>query len=479
MITDHRIVALVGRPNVGKSRLFNRLARRRIAIVHDQPGVTRDVNATEIEDGHYTLLDTGGIGLEPEMSHKAIVEAAEDQVFFALQSASLICFVVDGREGPVGLDETLAARLRAEGKRVLLVVNKIDSSDMEARILDFAGLGFADMLGVSAEHGYGVTALENAIRDALGPAPERTDCAISKRRISIAFVGRPNVGKSSLVNALLDTERLVVSEVAGTTRDSVALDMDFSPGRSVSGKADSEPEPWRFRLVDTAGVRRSTKLSSPVEYFSTVRSRQAAEMADVVFLVLDALDGVTRQDKSFLGEIVRESRAALAVLVNKWDLAIETFAQNPLSGYKDEKEFRAAFTEAVRKELFYLPGSPVIFASALEKHNMRGILETARGIDERAETKIPTPKINRLIARLIEKRPPSYVKGKRLKVFYGVQTGVRPFRFKFFCNSALGINDSYRKFLENGFIEEFSLQGCPIRFEWVGKPKRYATGSKR
>jgi GTPase len=476
MTSPQRIVALVGRPNVGKSRLFNRLARKRLAIVHDQPGVTRDVNATEIADGAYTLLDTGGIGLEPDMSHKEIVEAAEDQVFFALQSASLICLVVDGREGPGGLDETLATRLRTEGKRVLLVVNKIDSESMEPRVLDFAGLGFAEMLGVSAEHGYGIGALEKAILETLGPAPEPEPREPGHRRIRLAFVGRPNVGKSSLVNALLDTERLVVSEVAGTTRDSVALDLDFPVGK---GSQEDGEEVWRFRLVDTAGVRRSTKLSSPVEYFSTVRSRQAAEVADVVFLVLDALDGVTRQDKSFLGEIVRESRAALAVLVNKWDLAMETFANQPLGGYKDEKAFRQAFTEAVHKELFYLPGSPVIFASATERHNLRGILETARMIDSRAEQHIPTPKINRLVGRLLEKRPPSYVKGKRLKVFYGVQTGVRPFRFRFFCNSALGINDTYRKYLENGFIDEFSLQGCPIRFEWIGKPKRYGKDVKR
>lgn len=460
-MVEQRNVALVGRPNVGKSRLFNRLAGRRIAIVHDQPGVTRDVNTVEIE-GDYTLMDTGGIGLVSDESGKQYLsDAVEEQVYFAMQAAQLVLMVVDSKEGCTPLDEEIVSRLRHFGKKVILVVNKIDQPEHEARESDFAHLGFDHNHLVSAEHGRGIDDLRQSIAEALGPKPEE-EPQPEGHRVKICFAGRPNVGKSSLCNRLLNSERLVVSEVPGTTRDSVSLDLDYKHGKD---------EIWPFRLMDTAGLRKRGKMNSSVEYFSSVRSENAIENADVVFLVLDALTGVTTQDKSLAGHIVKSGKS-LAILVNKWDLALETFQRDPLSGYKDEKDFRKKYANAVVKELFFIPNSPVLFVSALKGYALEDLLATARKIDERQLRKLPTAKLNQLIAQLLERQRPKLVKGKRFKVYYSVQTGNRPYRIRLFCNQAANLDDRYRRYLEKGFISEFKLDGCPVRFELIGKPKR-------
>lgn len=458
-----RTVALVGRPNVGKSRLFNRLARRRIAIVHDQAGVTRDVNATLVDDD-YTLLDTGGIGLVVDMDHQKLIAAAEEQVWFAVEAAQLICFVVDVREGLVPLDETIAERLRASGKPVLLVVNKSDSERDAARSVDFSSLGFDDGITVSAEHGFGEEELRAAIEGALGPKPVSETEEATIERLPIAVVGRPNVGKSSIINRLLASERLVVSEVPGTTRDSIELDLDYA--------IDAERS-WPFRLIDTAGVRHRGKVSHAVEYFSTVRSKRAIERAEVVFLVIEAEVGVTRADKALAGEVL-EAGKCLIIVVNKWDLAVQRFREEPVAGYRDLREFQRAFEKAVRKEFFFLPESPVLFVSAVEALNLTDLLQSARQVRKTAAKVIATPRINQLLVKLVDHRSPKVVKGRRFKVYYATQTGNLPFSFRMFCNRATKLEDGYRRYLERGFIEAFELQGCPIRFELKGKTVRYA-----
>ncbi|MBN2069533.1 MAG: ribosome biogenesis GTPase Der [Opitutales bacterium] len=468
MWNEDRVVALVGRPNVGKSRLFNRLAGRRIAIVHDQPGVTRDVNSTEVEDGAYQLLDTGGLGLQVEMSEKELVAAAEDQVFFAIEAATLVCFVVDGRQGCVPMDETLASDLRRYGKKTILVINKVDQGGMEPIEDDFSHLGFDCVVLVSAEHGYNISELQRIIKKILGPAP-LVEKEPDVRRTKLCFIGRPNVGKSSMCNALLKNERLVVSDVPGTTRDCVEQDLEYI--------SDKGGEHWYFRLFDTAGVRRNAKLSSSVEYFSTVRSRRAMEFADVVFIVLDARDGVTKQDKALMAE-VNEAGKATAVIVNKWDYALETFEEEPLKGYESEFEFRDAFVKAVRKELFALPSSPIIFASAKTGFNLAEVLKVARAIDVRCEKKLPTPKLNQVMEQLLRKREPRYIDNKRFKIYYSVHVGARPFKIKIFCNRATKLEESYRRYLEKGLSEAFGLEGCPITFELIGKTVRYAQPTK-
>ncbi|MEX2381340.1 MAG: ribosome biogenesis GTPase Der [Opitutales bacterium] len=459
-MSEPRIVALVGRPNVGKSRLFNRLAGRRISIVHDQPGITRDIVSADIKND-YTLMDTGGLGLVSKEEPANITEAVEIQVHVAVHAASVILFVVDGREGLTPLDEMVADHLRRAGKKVVVLVNKMDSPAQEDRASEFDRLGFSPCIHVSAEHGRGESEMHEAIAEILGPPPERVEPA--QKRIRICFVGRPNVGKSSLANRLLKSERLIVTDIPGTTRDAVELDLDYQ---------NPDGSTWHFRLVDTAGVRRRTKVSSPVEYFSTTRSEHAIESADVVFLVLDAKEGVTKQEQT-LGGMVLEKGKALVILVNKWDLVHESFRDEPMEGYKDEREFREAFADAVRKELFFNPDSPVIFVSALEGYAMDRMLKSARRLDYILDKKLPTGRLNKVLGDLAAKRsPPAAAKGKRFRIYYGVQTGNRPFRFKLFCNEASSLPDTYRRYLEAGISKEFDLPGCPIRFELVGKPKR-------
>ncbi len=453
-------VALVGRPNVGKSRLFNRLAGRRIAIVHDQPGVTRDVNPVEI-DGEYVLMDTGGIGLGLETTAESIREAIEDQVYVAVNAADLILLVVDGSEGCTALDEEILAQLRRNGKVPSLVINKIDSVEVEERGLEFAHLGLEGNLLVSAEHGRGIGELRKAIQEKLGGRRNNRSQTDSDR-IKICFAGRPNVGKSALCNGLLESERLIVNEVAGTTRDAVELDLNHT---------DSSGDEWRFRLVDTAGMRKRRRTSSSVEFFSSVRAQQATERADVVFLVLDALSGVTRQDKLLAGQILEAGRA-LVVVVNKWDLAHELFERSPPGQYEDLETFMEAYSAAIEKELFFLPGSPILYVSALKRLDLDRILDHARQLEKIQNTELPTPRVNSLIKRLMLKNSPSIIRGKRLKVYYAVQVGKRPIRIRLFCNRAENLEDNYRRYLEHGFVSEFQLGGCPVRFEESSKRAR-------
>ena len=458
-MNSNRSVALVGRPNVGKSRLFNSLARRRIAIVHEEPGVTRDVNAVEVDDD-YMLMDTGGIGLAagPSAQQADLLTAVEEQVFFAIKAAKVICLVVDGREGCMPLDIVIAEKLRQYGKEPLLVVNKIDSADLEERAEEFASLGFTPAVTVSAEHGRGLTDFRHHIATLLGPKPSESTTE-NARRINICFIGRPNVGKSSLCNRLMNSERLIVNEAPGTTRDSVYLDLDYQSSKS---------EQWPFRLVDTAGLRKSGKIKSSVEYFSSVRSHKALANADVIFQIIDAREGVSRQDKVLAGEAIKAGKA-MALVVNKWDYALETFEKEPLPGYESEDDFRKQFAKEATRRIFFLPDSPVLFVSALTGYAMEDILKAARQLDAKAGQQLSTSKINQLLSRLFEKMEPRRIRGKRFKVYYAVQTGVHPIRIRLFCNQLIRLEDNYRRYLEKAFISAFKLQGCPVVFDLIGK----------
>jgi len=453
-------VALVGRPNVGKSRLFNRLCGRRMSIVHDMPGVTRDLISTEVRDD-YVLLDTGGIGMELEMTPKKIATAAEDQVEFAIQAATVVLFVVDVRSGVTALDEMVADKLRRYGKHVILIANKVDSSAEEADAEDFASLGLGAAIKVSAEHGRGVASLNEAIEAKLGPKPEGQE-GDKEKRIRISLVGRPNVGKSSLGNALLESTRLIVSDVPGTTRDSVELDLDYQ----------KDGESIKFRLADTAGLRSKRKVGNPVEYFSNVRTQHAIERSDVVFLVIDAADGVTKQDQALAGDIL-DAGKALVVVVNKHDKLKERWDQEPIDGYKNLKHFLTSYEEALRKQLFFLPDPPVLFVSAINGFKVESILEAAASTEASLDMKLPTGRLNRVVQDLFDARAPKIVGIKRFKVFYAVQTGTRPLRLRFYCNRKERLDPTYRRYLEKGLIHEFQLRGCPVRFDLVGKDKRY------
>ena len=457
-----RTVAIVGRPNVGKSRLFNRLVRKRVSIVHDMPGVTRDVVNAEVRDGGYTLLDTGGLGLTGSDTPARITKASEEQVGFAIEAATVILFIIDAREGVTALDERIAQLLRRSKKTVLLVANKADSGEEKiAEISEFFRLGFGKPFYVSAEHGNGEAELRDAILAKLGPVPEET--ALDKERLSICFVGRPNVGKSSLSNRLLNSDRLIVSDQPGTTRDAVELDFTYN---------SREGKPWPFRLIDTAGIRAATKLSSSVEYFSRLRSLEAIHNADVVFMVLDAMDGVTQQDQAIAGEIIKAAKP-IVIVVNKWDLVHQAFNKHEVEvdKFKTEREYRENYEKTLFEKLFFTPGAPVMFVSALTGHEITRMLKSARALDRRLDTRIPTAKLNAAIIRLAERTPPSSTYNIRFRIYYATQTGSRPFRMKIFCNQERSLTESYRRYLEAGLVKEFDLDGCPIHFDLIGKKK--------
>ena len=455
-------VAIVGRPNVGKSRLFNRLAGRRISIVHDRPGVTRDVVVADSPQG-YTLMDTGGIGMLPEMTPTEIQQATEDQADFAIRAADLLLFVVDGREGLIPLDETLAIKFRKMGKKPVLVVNKLDEAEKNYSISEFARLGFEQTVGISAEHGHGMDNLLSTIAGRL-PTPSTPADEDVESRTKIAFIGRPNVGKSSLCNRLLNMDRLIVSDVPGTTRETVELDLDY--------QVEDQDDVWRFRLFDTAGLKRKKRIDSSLDYFSAVRTKHAVESVDIVFLVLDAREGVTKQDKVMAHHALSEGRA-LSILVNKWDLALESFRKDPLPGYEDEKDFRKSYLKSLRKEFFFLPDSPVSFVSAKTGYSIKDFLQVAQDLDSRMDQALSTSALNKLIGDMWEHRPPAKIKGKRFKVFYAVQVENRPFRIKLFCNREERLNDQYRRYLEKGIQQKFGLSGCPLKFSLAGKEARY------
>jgi GTP-binding protein len=458
----NRTVAIVGRPNVGKSRLFNRLARKRISIVHDQPGITRDVISAEIPDGNYTLFDTGGLGYKGADTPAALVAASETQVDFAIASASLILFVIDGLEGLTALDEKIAQMLRRSKKTVRLVINKADFDDEKIELAEAYRLGFGEPLRISAEHGRGETDLRAAIIGVLGEPGDPDRGRDEAAALSVCFIGRPNVGKSSLSNRLLRSDRLIVSDVPGTTRDAIELSFQFK-GR--------DGEMYPFRLIDTAGIKAATKLASPVEYFSRLRSLDGIKSTDVVFLVLDAMEGVTQQDKAIAGEAIKE-RKPVVIVVNKWDLVRKAFkAQGGFEPYKNERDYREKYEHALFERLYFTPGSPVIFVSAMSGYEVDRMLNAAVKLNRQLDKKLPTAKLNKILAWLTERTPPPSIGGKRFRIYYATQTGWRPFRIRMFCNREDKLSESYRRYLEAGVVEEFGLNGCPVYFDLVGKEK--------
>ncbi len=461
-----RSVALVGRPNVGKSRLFNRLAGRRISIVHDQPGVTRDLVTTQVppERGGYLLMDTGGIGLTPGASSAAIVKATEEQVDFALAAAGLVLFVTDAHAGLTTADERIAENLRSFRKPTILVVNKADDIRRENEATgEFSRLGFKQVVYVSAEHGHGIDPLLNIIFQIIGKTPEAVaPVGAVPERVKFALVGRPNVGKSSLGNALLNDKRLIVSEVPGTTRDAVTIDFDY---------VTPEGEKWPFTLYDTAGMRHGSRVDTSVEYFSQNRTREAIAESDVVFLVLDALDGVTKQDKMLGGEILEQGKG-LVMVVNKWDLAQKRFEREPLEGYANIGEFRKSFLRAVESQMFFLPASPVIFTSALEGTAVTDILKEAHALFTMMRKPLPTSLLNRMIRGFLEASPPKFVGTKRFKCYYAVQVARHPLTIRMYCNRAEKLDDSYARSLASNLQTTFKLRGCPMKFDLIGKPPR-------
>lgn len=459
--SEEKQIVLVGRPNVGKSRLFNRLAGQRISIVHDQPGVTRDIVTHPLKGGRI-LVDTGGLGLVEGATPEILREAVETQVFVATEAASLILFILDVREGLTPLDEEIAGELRRARCPVRVVVNKCDTEALDLRAADFGKMGFGDAAAVSAEHDRGIRALEKWIYDVVPAAEVRvTEDELDAQRVSICFAGKPNVGKSSLTNRLLKADRVIVSDVPGTTRDSIQFNLDWT---APNGRE------YRYRLHDTAGLRAKRKIDSSIEYFSALRTKEAVERSDVVVYLLDALTGATKQDQRFVGEVLEAGRG-LVLAVNKWDLALESFATGGVEGYTDPAAFTKAYEAALRRELFFLPESPVVFLSAREGHGVEAMMAAVRRVHRVQNTRLATGPLNRKIGDLFEANPPKAKDGKRFKLYYTVQTGVAPIRLKVFCNNPKLLDEAFRRYLEKGLITAFKLTGAPLDLRFVGKSR--------
>ena len=448
------ILAIVGRPNVGKSTLFNRIIGRPMAIVHEQPGVTRDrISATAQWGGKtFEVIDTGGIAfLEGEKTGDALAAATQQQAEVAIELARVIVLVVDVTAGLTALDRDIARRLRISGKTVLLAVNKVDNPKRDQTAPEFAELGFAQTFSVAAAHGLGVANLLDAATESFGGGP----AAESVRPTRVTIVGRPNVGKSSLINCLLQSERTIVSEIPGTTRD--AVDVPFT--------LDGRP----YMLVDTAGLRHRRKIKTSVDQFGLMRAERSIRQCDIAVLVLDARDGVTQQDKNIAGQIVEAGRGC-AIVVNKWDLAAREEApkRSPRpggGGPKTKKSFRDEYVEAVRRELFFLDWAPVLFVSAKTGRAVDELIPLLDGVDRELGRRVETPQLNQLLRRCLESNPPPLAQGRRFKVYYAFQKPVRPPTFVLFVNHAGGLIPHYQRYLIDKLRGAWGFAGCPVALE--------------
>jgi GTP-binding protein len=439
-----RNVAIVGRPNVGKSALFNRLAGRSIAIVHDQPGITRDRISAVSRRGTepFTVWDTGGIGGAGETELLKEVRSAADA---AMQEAHVILFLVDAQQGLTPIDQELARLLRRSRRPVVLVVNKIDHPKHEDLAGEFSRLGFPDAVSISAAHGLGIGSLVETIEQLLPQAETRDQKSeISNPVLSLAIVGRPNVGKSSLINAILSDRRTIVSNLPGTTRD--AVDIAYRHG------ADD------FVLIDTAGMRARGKHSTSVEVFSVMRSERTIRRADLCVLVIDATIGVTSQDKK-IAALMQKAHKPSLLLVNKWDLV------KPARG---AKETLAKLIEETRERLFFLPYAPILVASALTGENVDRFFGAIRKIRRAAHARLSTGVLNRLLREAFAANPPPMSGNKRMKLFYATQARGATERalatpeFVLFVNDPKLLGETYARFLEARLREAQPFPGLPL-----------------
>lgn len=444
------VVALVGRPNVGKSTLFNRFTGRRTAIVEDLPGTTRDrIYGDSFWNGvGFHVVDTGGLETAPEPTRgnkgkanqtplgadsSRFVEHIRNQVQLALDESDAIVFVVDGRDGMTAADEDVAEMLRASQKPILLAVNKAENETRRLNAVEFWNLGISEPFAISAYHGDGVGDLLDALVLAL---PAYPDEEIEDTSIGVAIVGRPNVGKSSLLNALLGKDRAIVSNIPGTTRDPIDTRIKFE-GREIT-------------LIDTAGIRKRGSVEPGIEKYSVLRSMQAIDRADIALLLIDATEGVTAQDAHVAGYVL-EAHKSVIVLVNKWD-AIE----------KDEHTMNR-FAEEVRESLKFLSYVPVLFISAMTKQRIHRVLPTVLEVDEARNHRLTTSEFNNLLRLAYDANSPPSRQGRPLRIYYGTQVAVAPPGFTIFVNDEEMVHFSYERYLENRIREQYPFTGTPIR----------------
>ncbi len=453
-----RNVAIVGRPNVGKSALFNRLAGRMISIVHDQPGVTRDRIASVCRLGKapFEIVDTGGIGSEPDPD---FAESTREGAHIAMESSDVILFVTDAHDGVTPLDAELAALIRTSGRPVVLVVNKVDIEAHESRADEFSRLGFSQSLAVSAAHGRGISDLVDAVESLL---PEAVEGDLAKSDApKLALVGRPNVGKSSLINAILEDTRTIVSDIPGTTRDAV----------DIATEREGRP----FILCDTAGIRHRSRHNTSVEVFSVMRSEKTIRRADLNVLVIDATSGVTSQDKKIAG-LIQEAKKPAVIALNKWDLV------SP-DGEHDAELLREHVAR-VRRELFFLDYAPVVVLSARTGENVKRLFTTIEKVRQHSLRRAGTGELNRVLRAAIERQAPPIKGNRRFKVLYITQVNeegkspIKPPQFILFVNDPSLLPDSYVNYLCARIRDKWEYPGLPILLRLRGREGKNAQASE-
>ena len=434
------VVSLVGRPNTGKSALFNRIAKKRVAIVFDQPGVTRDRVTREVTlgDRRVMLVDTGGIAFDRHVTNDPLDDETKNQAALAVEDSAVCVIVVDAREGVTPLDSEVIRRVRESGVPCVIAANKCDLPADDIRAAEFEQFGMP-VFPTSAEHGRGV---ETLVQDVVARLPPAVADESAARPLRVAIVGRPNAGKSSYVNRLLNAPRVIVSEIAGTTRD--AVEVPFTIG--------SGPEARHYMLVDTAGMKPHTKMSkTSVDNFSLFRSEEAIKEADVVILLLDPTLGPTLQDKRIAGKILDAHRACVLML-NKWDLALE-------AGITKEPEA----ADAVRRMMPFLSFAPIVFCSNKSGYNIRKTVEAIDRAAASASERIPTGMLNNVITKATKKTLAPMVRGKRLKIYYGLQVSTNPQTIRLFVNDPKLVTPAYLSFIEKNIRARFGLEGAPLR----------------
>jgi GTP-binding protein len=437
------IIAIVGRPNVGKSTLFNRLVGRRKAMVDDMPGVTRDRNYAEVDrfERPFILVDTGGF--EPETNNK-LLQQMREQSRFAMDEADLILFIMDARDGLTPADRDVVEMLRRIDKPVFYIINKVDGDRHEAAAGDFYSLGIDHIYTISAEHNRGVGDMMDDVMEAL---PEDTGKASDEEITKIAVVGRPNVGKSTLVNRLVGYERVVANPTAGTTRD--AIDTRFM--------AHKKP----YLLIDTAGIRRKGKTTEKIEKYSVMDALRAIERADVVLIILNAEEGVTEQDSKIAGYAYEAGRGCIFV-VNKWD----TLTKDNASMGK--------FVEEIRRSFKYLPFAPILFVSATSGQRTGKIIQEVDQVMEQYSKRVSTSDLNRVFSKATEENHAPLDQGRRVKFYFATQVGTKPPSFVIFTNRPEGIHFSYERYIMNRFRDAFEFTGTPLKLIFRGRERKGA-----
>ena len=464
------LVAVVGRPNVGKSTFFNRMIGERVAVVEDLPGTTRDriYGDADWNGREFTLIDTGGLELGSDIpvgqvgltgQPGDIMKHVKAQAELAIEEADVIVFMVDARSGITAADEEVADLLRRTEKPVILAANKADNAARRLDAVEFYSLGLGEPIVISSIQGTGTGDLLDVIVEALPPEDEETEDEDDEDVSRIAIVGRPNVGKSSLLNAILGTERSIVSEVPGTTRDAIDTELMYKDRKLV--------------LIDTAGIRRRGKVGPGVEKFSVLRSERAIERSDVALLLIDATEGLAAQDTHIAGEILEKAKGVV-VVVNKWDMAQEQQRAERRGEYTDPKaeiESAEAYRRIIAEGLKFIPFAPIVFASAKTGYHVQSLLDTVLNVTDMRYLRVPTARLNEVVQDAVRRHNPTVVHSKILKIYYATQTQVNPPTFVFFVNDTQAVHFSYERYLENKIREAFSFKGTAIRLFFKPRPK--------